>query len=59
MLKSNGFVHQGLALLLDKPDSVAFKCPDHARVAELVDARDLKSLGIDCRAGSIPASGTK
>ena len=29
-----------------------------ARVAELVDARDLKSLGIFYRAGSSPASGT-
>ena len=29
-----------------------------ARVAELVDARDLKSLGTKSRAGSIPASGT-
>ena len=28
-----------------------------ARVAEQVDARDLKSLGILSRAGSIPASG--
>ncbi len=28
-----------------------------ARVAELVDARDLKSLGTKSRAGSIPASG--
>ena len=30
-----------------------------ARVAEMVDARDLKSLGTKCRAGSIPAPGTK
>ena len=29
-----------------------------ARVAELVDARDLKSLGVMHRAGSIPALGT-
>ena len=29
-----------------------------ARVAELVDARDLKSLGVMHRAGSIPAPGT-
>jgi hypothetical protein len=29
-----------------------------ARVAELVDARDLKSLGILSRAGSIPAPGS-
>ena len=28
-----------------------------ARVAEQVDARDLKSLGITSRAGSIPAPG--
>ena len=30
----------------------------YARVAELVDARDLKSLGGFLRAGSSPASGT-
>jgi hypothetical protein len=30
----------------------------HAGVAELVDARDLKSLGSKNRAGSNPASGT-
>ncbi len=30
----------------------------NARVAELVDARDLKSLGVMHRAGSIPAPGT-
>ena len=30
-----------------------------ARVAELVDARDLKSLGYFTCAGSIPASGIK
>ena len=30
-----------------------------ARVAELVDARDLKSLGTEYCAGSIPAPGTK
>ncbi len=33
--------------------------PLPARVAELVDARDLKSLGTWCRAGSIPAPGTQ
>lgn len=33
------------------PDSIA-------RVAKLVDARDLKSLGIISRAGSTPAPGT-
>ena len=31
----------------------------HARVAELVDARDLKSLDLNSRAGSIPALRTK
>ena len=30
-----------------------------AGVAELVDARDLKSLGLLARAGSIPALGTR
>lgn len=30
-----------------------------ARVAKLVDARDLKSLGLILRAGSSPAPGTK
>jgi hypothetical protein len=36
-------------------------CPihSHAWVAELVDARDLKSLGPSGCAGSIPAPGTK
>lgn len=33
-----------------------FFCAD-ARMAELVDARDLKSLGYFTCAGSIPASG--
>ena len=28
---------------------------NYARVAELVDARDLKSLDLNSRAGSIPA----
>ena len=32
---------------------------NYARVAELVDARDLKSLGWIIRAGSIPALRTK
>ncbi len=31
---------------------------DNAGVAELVDARDLKSLGPQAHAGSSPASGT-
>ena len=35
----------------------AFLAMCNARVAELVDARDLKSLGILSRAGSIPAPG--
>ncbi len=35
-----------------------FFVPIFARVAELVDARDLKSLGVFLRAGSSPASGT-
>ena len=35
-----------------------YDASEHARVAELVDARDLKSLGGFHRAGSIPASGT-
>lgn len=35
-----------------------FFCAD-ARMAELVDARDLKSLGYFTCAGSIPASGIK
>ena len=30
-----------------------------ARVVELVDTRDLKSLGLNSRAGSIPAPGTR
>lgn len=32
--------------------------PNTARVVELVDTRDLKSLGCNGRAGSTPASGT-
>ena len=31
---------------------------DGAWVAEVVDARDLKSLGTQCRVGSIPIPGT-
>ena len=37
---------------------MAIMLMDGARVAELVDARDLKSLGGFHRAGSIPALGT-
>jgi hypothetical protein len=33
-------------------------CLHLAWVAEMVDARDLKSLGVNLRAGSIPALGT-
>ena len=32
--------------------------PDHGLVAKLVDARDLKSLGLNIRAGSSPARPT-
>ncbi len=37
----------------------SYHASESARVAELVDARDLKSLGVIHRAGSIPALGTK
>ena len=37
----------------------AYRCVRFAGVAELADARDLKSRELIPRAGSIPVSGTK
>ena len=46
----NGRCRKALSLKTEKFD---------AQMAKLVDARDLKSLGLNIRAGSTPALGTK
>ena len=48
----------GYSLFLDTYLSLHYKYPCNARVAELVDARDLKSLGIISCTGSIPVPST-
>ena len=44
--------------MIDTRAGFGYDAVGNARVAELVDARDLKSLGVIHHAGSIPAPGT-
>lgn len=46
-------------LIIDKHQAAVYIEDKFARVAELVDARDLKSLEVDLRVGSTPTPGTK
>ncbi len=46
-------------LTIDKYPAAVYIGDKFARVAELVDARDLKSLEVDLHVGSTPTPGTK